>query len=318
MNNTVLMENQVTNKKQAKANPEIFHRPAMVQEVIQFLVPKNGIFVDATVGGGGHAEAILLVLENGFLVGIDLDQEAIAFSQLRLKRFSNFRLFNNNYTELDRILEEIAQNPEYQQFKLMGVLFDLGISLHQVRTPKRGFSYELNGPLDMRFGQGIDCKAIEIIRHFTLPEMEKILQEFGEERFYKRIARTIFENRQKLNSTNDLTDLIRNQLINKPRPMIKKALQRIFQALRITTNNELKNLETGLQLALKLLAPEGRIVVLSYHSLEDRIVKLTFRELAKHGKLEILTKKPLKPLNDEIRQNPAAASACLRAAMKIG
>lgn len=315
----VLIEpvNKDENQKSMAKDLVIFHQPVMVQEVIQFLAPKNGIFVDATLGGGGHAEAILSILENGFLVGIDLDPAAISYSQLRLNHYSNFRLFCNNFTQLEPILSEVSGYPQCHNLKLMGVLFDLGVSYHQIRTPQRGFSYDLNGPLDMRFGQASNRKAVDIIRRSSLPELKRILREFGEERFYQRIARAISLKRYALNETRELTDLIEAQLKGKPRPIRKKALQRTFQAFRIAVNDELNNLKKGLAVALKLLAPGARIVVLSYHSLEDRIVKQAFRELAKKKELAIITRKPLLPDQAEIYQNPAAHSARLRAAVKL-
>ena len=180
---TNLMENEKVNIKINQKKTEVFHRPVMVQEVIQFLTPKNGIFIDATVGGGGHAQAILSVLENGFLVGIDLDQEAIAYSQLRLNQYQNFRIFNCNFTEIEQVVREIQKEPYCQDLKIMGILFDLGVSLHQIQTPERGFSYDLDGPLDMRFGAGVTRQAKEIICRSSLPGIEKILRNFGEERF---------------------------------------------------------------------------------------------------------------------------------------
>lgn len=311
------MENYelATNHPQ-KDNSAVFHRSVMVPEVIQFLAPKNGIFIDATLGGGGHAEAILSVLEDGCLIGIDLDQEAIAYSQLRLSRFSNFLLFNCNFLELEPIIEEVKKNPLYQNMKIMGVLFDLGVSWHQIRTPERGFSYELNGPLDMRFGKSITIKASKIIHYASLPELDKILCAFGEERYHRRIARAIYEKRKQLNTTQELISVIESQLKTMPRKVKKKALQRTFQAFRIATNDELNNLRKGLLIALKLLAVGGRILVLSYHSLEDRLVKNTFRDFAQQDRLEILTKKPARPTEEEINRNPAAYSARLRAAVK--
>lgn len=317
LTDTFIMENRVVNKALNQKKSEVFHRPVMVQEVINFLGPQNGIFIDTTIGGGGHAEAILSVLENGFLIGIDLDQEAIAYSQLRLNQYQNFRLFNCNFTDMEQMVREVLKQPLCQNFKLMGILFDLGVSLHQIRTPERGFSYDLDGPLDMRFGANIPLKAKDIIRRSSLPEIEKILRNFGEERFFKRIARNIWENRNRLTNTRDIIGLIESCLRGKPRPVKRKSLQRTFQALRITTNCELSNIRKGLEVALRILANGGRIIVLSYHSLEDRIVKQTFRELAKHGKLEILTKKPARPGEEEVRQNPASHSARLRAAIKI-
>lgn len=315
----VLMENQAKNKNHTEKDSfEVFHRPVMVQEVIQFLEPKNGIFIDATLGGGGHAEAILSVLEDGYLIGIDLDQDAIAYSQLRLNRFSNFRFFNCNFLELESVMQEVINNSLYQNVKIMGVLFDLGVSWHQIRTPERGFSYELNGPLDMRFGKNITKKASNIIRNASLPELEKILREFGEEKFYRRIARTIYEKRKQLNTTQELISLIESLLKSMPRKVKRKALQRTFQAFRIATNDELNNLKKGILVALNLLAIGGRILILSYHSLEDRLVKNTFRDFAQRDRLQILTKKPVRPTEDEINRNPAAYSARLRAAIKIG
>lgn len=290
----------------------VFHTPVMEREVIQYLVPKNGIFLDATLGGGGHSEAILSVLENGFLVGIDLDPASISYSQLRLKGYNNFRLFNCNFVEMEEVLKKFFELP------LMGVLFDLGVSLYQVRTPERGFSYELNGPLDMRFNPEDRIRAFDIIQRSSLPKLEKILHEFGEERYYRRIARAIWQNRQKINNTKELANLIESCLKGMPSFVKRKAQKRTFQALRIATNNELDNLQKGLRVALELLAVGGRIVVLAYHSLEDRIVKNTFRDFVRKGKLEILLKKPLRPTEEELRQNPFAKSARLRAALKIG
>lgn len=295
----------------------VFHQPVMVQEVIQFLAPSKGIILDATVGGGGHAEAIISLLANGFLIGIDLDPEAIAYCQSRLNRFSNFRLFNCNFIEMEQVLNQVRMLPSLSNLKLEGVLFDLGVSLHQIQTPKRGFSYELNGPLDMRFNPDSSHNAFDLIRGSSLFELERILNDFGEEKFSRRIAKAIYEKRKTLNTTKALADLIQSQLRKKP-PMVKrKALQRTFQALRIATNEELTNLQKGLKIALRLLAPQGRIVVLAYHSLEDRIVKNTFRELAKQGKLAIVTKKPIRPTEAELIENPASDSARLRSAIKI-
>ncbi len=314
---TNLMENEKVNIKLNQKKTEIFHRPVMVQEVIQFLTPKKGIFIDATFGGGGHAQAILSVLENGFLVGIDLDQEAIAYSQLRLNQYQNFRLFNCNFTEIEQIVTEIQKETLYQNFKIMGILFDFGVSLHQIQTPERGFSYDLDGPLDMRFGTSITRQAKDIICRSSLPEIEKILRNFGEERFFKRIAKNIWENRNRITNTRDIITLIELSLRKMPRLVKRKSLQRTFQALRIATNCELSNIRMGLELALRIINKGGRIVVLSYHSLEDRIVKQTFRESAKQGQLKILTKKPARPTDEEIKQNPASHSAHLRAAIKI-
>jgi 16S rRNA (cytosine1402-N4)-methyltransferase len=296
----------------------IFHNPVMVREVIQYLAPKDGIILDATLGGGGHSEAILSVLENGFLVGIDLDPAAISYSQSRLVGYKNFRLFNCNFMEMDKVLEKVLILPECQNLRLMGVLFDLGVSLYQIRTPERGFSYQLNGPLNMSFNPFSQIKAIDVIRRSSLPKLEEILREFGEERYYRRIAKAIWLKRQRLSNTKELVNLIESCLLAKPRFIKQKAVQRTFQALRIATNNELDNLFKGLLTALELLSLGGRIVVLAYHSLEDRIVKNTFRLFARQGKLEILTKKPLRPTEKERHKNPYATSARLRAAIKIG
>ncbi|MEO0114895.1 MAG: 16S rRNA (cytosine(1402)-N(4))-methyltransferase RsmH [candidate division WOR-3 bacterium] len=303
--------------EEKKIDSNFFHRPVMVREVIQYLAPKKGIFIDATVGGGGHAEAILAALEAGFLIGIDLDPEAISYSQRRLNRFNNFHLFNCNFTEMGEVIQEFRKTSICNNQQVMGILFDLGVSFHQIRSAQRGFSFELNGPLDMRFNSESPLKAYDIIRRSSLPEIETIIRQFGEEKFAKRIAKAIWQKRKELKTTTQLADLITQQLKRLPDAVKRKAMRRTFQALRMATNNELENLQKGLLTVLELLAPGGRIVVLAYHSLEDRIVKNTFREFARQGKIEILTKKPLRPTPTEIQQNPQAHSARLRAAVKI-
>jgi len=307
----------------------IYHNPALREKVIEYLITdRSGTYVDATLGTGGHAEAILEELnERGKLLGIDRDSDSLKISEERLRRFGKkVDFFNQSYSHLPEIL--ISQNLEM----ISGVLFDLGLSSYQLENPDRGFSYSTEGPLDMRFDREEGRKAAEVLYEYPGEELFRIFKEYGEERFSKRIARAIVKNRKikKNESTKELKDIVKS--ISKTKGDIK-TLSRIFQALRIEVNDELSELKKGLDAGIEALAPSGRICVISYHSLEDRIVKNRFSALAKGctcppefpvctcgGKkvLKILTRKPVIPDEKEIEENPRARSAKLRAAEKIG
>lgn len=234
--------------------------------------------------------------------------------------------FNQSYSHLPEILK--SQNLE----TISGVLFDLGLSSYQLENPERGFSYSVYGPLDMRFDQSEGTKALDVVNEYTTEELARIFKEYGEERFSKRIAQAIVLNRKikKIESTEELKDIVKNVLKTKGDV---KTLSRIFQALRIEVNEELSELKKGLDAGIEALVPGGRVCVISYHSLEDRIVKNRFSELVKGctcppnfpvctcgGKkeLKIMTRKPVIPDEKEIEENPKARSAKLRAAEKIG
>jgi 16S rRNA (cytosine1402-N4)-methyltransferase len=325
-----------------------FHRPVMTAEVVDFFKPLHGgIFLDATVGGGGHSIIIMNELKPKRLIGIDQDPEAVAVaarqlaglgqsgaglkqSVLGLKQSGTelkqpaVEIFLEKFSNLKSVLAKLGIE------KISGILFDLGVSLHQLTTPGRGFSYTLDGPLDMRMSAGrsgpsgktcpasmpgfAGLTAHEVIKNSTERQLVEIFSKYGEEHYSKRIARAIVQCRNRIETTADLAAVIKKAV---PPGQSVKSLARVFQALRIYVNKELAELEQGLQAGVGTLAPRGRIVVLAYHSLEDRIVKITFKEFAKNGGLKILTKKPLRPSPAETSSNPQARSARLRAAEKV-
>lgn len=285
-----------------------FHRPVMVCEVLNFFQPLRGrIFLDATVGSGGHSAAIIHELKPTRLIGLDQDPEAVKFARERLKNL-RAEIFCENFSNLSSVLSSLGIE------KVSGIIFDLGVSLHQLNTPERGFSYTLAGPLDMRMSPRSQPKALDVIKHAPEEQLVKIFSDYGEEHYSKRIARAISRCRKKISNTLDLAEVIKRAV---PRPKRIKSLARVFQALRICVNRELEQLEKGLKEGVGALSPQGRIVVLAYHSLEDRIVKSTFKDYEKQKSLRILTKKPLRPSLAEVYSNPHARSARLRAAERI-
>lgn len=286
----------------------VFHRPVLVDEVLEYLAPRTGTVVDACVGGAGHARQILSALGSGRLLGLDWDPEALAEARRRLDKYKNVELVQANYADMAVIVNQKGLAP------VRGVLFDFGVSYHQLRTAGRGFSYELSGPLDMRFCPSASLPpALTLVRRASLRQIVGWLSEYGQERFAKRIARRINDQRDRLVTTRDLAELVRSAV---PGKFAAKSLARVFQALRIATNRELDNVRKGLAAAVDLLAPGGRLVAISYHSLEDREVKLCLREGKRQGRLKVLTPKPVQPTEAEVRANPQARSARLRAAEK--
>jgi len=288
------------------------HKPVLLKEVIQYLDPKPGEnFIDCTVGGGGQALAILKkIAPRGEILGIDFSQEAIGSLKLKIKNEklkSNLILICDNFANLKQIVEKENFGP------IQGILLDLGLSSDLLENSGRGFSFQKDEILDMRFNpEKQSLTAEKILNQWSEEELFKIFQEYGEERFSKQIARKITKERKriKINRTFQLANLIKETL--GPRFHIK-SLARIFQALRIAVNDELENLRKVLSQTVDLLQPGGKIVVISYHSLEDRIVKRFFRS---EPRLQILTKKPIQSSRQEIKNNPRARSAKLRAGMK--
>ncbi len=292
------------------------HVPVLLKEVIYYLNPKpNENFIDATVGEAGHSLEILeLTGPKGKLLGIDLSLEA-------LKRATELKstdkslgdrlvLVNDSYIHLEKIVKENDIKP------IQGILFDLGMCSWHLESSGKGFSYQKDEPLDMRFDSKQDLTAAEIVNFWEIEEIEKILREFGEERYSQRIALAIKEARKKerIISTQQLVDLLARTL---PKNYDQRRIHfatRVFQALRIAVNNELENIRKGLEQAINVLEINGRIVVISFHSLEDRIVKNFFKEQSKINKLQILTKKPIVPTKEEILKNSRSRSAKLRAA----
>ncbi|HDQ22835.1 MAG TPA: 16S rRNA (cytosine(1402)-N(4))-methyltransferase RsmH [Candidatus Uhrbacteria bacterium] len=306
------------------------HQPVLVKEVLQYLSPKaNENFIDCTFGAGGHAKEILrLTAPAGKLLGIDLDPEAIKAAKENLKNFRNrIVLVNDNYKNLKEIIYDTGFN------KINGILLDLGISSYELQDQTRGFSFKVSAFLDMRFGNGKKTAA-DVVNHYKEEELAKIFKEYGEERYSRQIAREIVLSRKKnkINTTDQLVSLIEKVYKNKPKPHKIHVATKIFQALRIEVNDELNNLKKILPVSLEILEKEGRLVVISFHSLEDRIVKHFFRQEAKDcicppeslecrcqhkARLRILTKKVVMAGKEEIISNPRSRSAKLRAALKI-
>jgi 16S rRNA (cytosine1402-N4)-methyltransferase len=292
-----------------------YHKPALVREVLEYLAPCAGqLIVDATIGGGGHAEAVLEKMEGRVkLIGIDRDQEALDAARQRLARFGEaVVLIKGKFSELDSLLEKAgAGNPDR-------VYFDLGVSSHQLDSAERGFSFRNDGPLDMRMDQSQGQTAADLLKKSKQQELERIFWEYGEDRFGRRVAKEIVRKREKgieLDRTRKLAEML-EAVIGRRGQRVHPAT-RIFQALRIAVNLELEELSKGLHACLEHLVPGGRMLVISYHSLEDRLVKNFYRENDRAGRLRLLSKKPVRPGDEEIRQNPRSRSARLRAAEKV-
>ncbi len=303
-----------------------FHEPVLGGEVVEYLVTdRSGIYVDCTLGGGGHASRILESTNtNAFLIGIDADADALAFASKRLNHFPNKLLRQIYYDQLEIVVYEFGRYP------VDGILFDLGISSFQIDVGQRGFSYQNDGPLDMRMDQRQKLTAAQVLNTYSQKDLERIIKEYGEERNWRAIAREIVRGRSiaEITTTQELVRIVRSIV---GEHFLSKSLARVFQAIRIEVNQELKRLEAALQSAFKLLKKGGRLVVISYHSLEDRIVKQFFKQkqldcvcppefpicmCEKVREMKLLTRKPVLPSADEIRGNSRARSAKLRVAEK--
>jgi len=298
---------------------KVFHILVLPKETIEFLSPAPGeIFVDCTLGGGGHAEKILKRIgPSGKLVGIDCDPEAIRESQKNLARFKDQVIFvNDNFINLKNILQNLNISG------IDGILFDLGVSWHQLETPERGFSLKEKGmdaSLDMRMNPAQQFKAYDIVNFYPEKKLRELFFKLGEEPFGGKIAREIIRarDRKKIKTCGELLDLIRRATPPDYRFSRKGHwATKTFRALRMEVNQELPTLEETLPQALEVLKPGGRLVVISFHSLEDRIVKHQFLEWQKSDLVEILTKKPVMATPEEILENPRADSAKLRAIKK--
>lgn len=282
----------------------------MCEEIVKALSPSpQGVYVDATLGGGGHTAA-LLEAGAGKVIALDMDGEALAYAGQNLTRFAErLSLHHSNFRYLDEVLEEEGID------KVQGVVFDLGLSWHQVRREERGFSYQGDGALDMRFDAESDSRtALEIIRSEPKVSIERILRDYGEEPQSRRIAQAIVEHRRDLKTTADLADLL-GQVVGTRG--FRKTAMRVFQALRIAVNDELESLRIGLEAAIARLASGGRVAVLAYHSLEDRIVKNRYRQAEQSKEYRRVNRKPIFASGKEVKKNPAARSARLRVLEKL-
>lgn len=296
---------------------DTYHTSVLLQEAIDLLNIKSGEwYIDATLGGGGHSLEILR--HGGRVLGIDVDQEALDWVEKDIRsKIKDVRigqdliLARGNFRDIDKIARKNGVEA------VAGILFDLGVSSHQFDTPERGFSLQKQGPLDMRMDQDLQVKASDLINALSKRELYELFTKLGEERFASTIADRIVRARQikPIESTKELAEIIRVAL-----PYAKEKIHpatRVFQALRIAVNDELHSLEEALNNSLQLLQNKGRIAVISFHSLEDRIVKQQFRDWEKKELVRSLTKKPQTPSETEIATNPRSRSAKLRGVEKI-
>lgn len=307
------------------------HRPVMVHEVVKYLVTiRNGVYLDGTVGSGGHSEFIgKEISSKGRLICLDRDSEAVKLSRERLLFMGEkVTVIKANYADSNEILNGLGFE------KINGILLDLGVSTHQIERSGRGFSFNRDEPLDMRMDTNDEITAHKLVNTLSSKEIEKILKSYGEEKKAKLISRSIERERSKtpIDTSLELASLIRSVISTSARPGVKDPATRTFQALRIAVNKELDNLKTFLDKVPPLVAKEGRLVVLTYHSLEDRMVKQAMADWEKGctcppdlprcacGKKPIFKrfqKKGIKPSQREIEDNPRARSATLRVAERI-
>ena len=304
---------------------EFNHVPVLKDECIDNLnIQENGIYLDGTLGLAGHSSVILEKLNNtGKLIGVDRDKEAIEIAKRKLSNYTNFVLVHDNHTNILNILERLnIQGVD-------GILLDLGVSSYQLDNESRGFSYMKDAPLDMRMNRDDKLTAKDVVNKYSEEELTRIFFDYGEEKYSKQIAKNIVDKRKskQIETTLELVDIIKQSVPSKALNEKGHPAKRIFQAIRIEVNEEIKLLENGIKDAIKALNKRGRLCVISFHSLEDRIVKKSFEEMqgkctcpkdlpkcvcnyVSYGK--VVTKKPILPTEEEIKFNPRAKSAKLR------
>ncbi len=302
------------------------HQPVLYQEIIHALQPvRTGLYVDCTVGAGGHAVGILQASDpGGRLLGLDLDPQALELAKQKLAPFrSRAILMHGSYVTLSEQLKAL----EWEAVD--GILVDLGLSSMQLGNSDRGFSFKLDGPLDMRFDPRSNLRASDLVNQLYVDDLANIIYKYGEERYSRKVARAIVAARP-VRTTRHLAEIVA-EVISSGKRGIHPAT-RTFQALRIAVNNELERLEALLPQAVEALKPAGRLVVIAYHSLEDRIVKLFLRKESSDcicpprqpictcghlASLKVITRKPIRPSNEEVKQNPRSRSARMRVAERI-
>ncbi len=307
------------------------HKPVLAAEAIFWLnCSPGGVYIDCTLGGGGHARAILeKILPGGYLVGIDRDPAALDAARRHLAPFKeSVSIVQGNFRDLNSIIAPLKLE------KIDGIIFDFGVSSFQLESPARGFSYQLDGPLDMRMDPQQEKKASHLVNGLSEEKLTHIIRQYGEERWAARIAQFIVKARRSkpLETTAELVEVIKAAIPAGVRRGGPHPARRTFQALRIAVNDELDSISQALKAAVGVLSPGGRVCAISFHSLEDRIVKQTFRDLAREcicppefpvcvceqePQLEILTRRPVRPSIGELQENPRARSAKLRAGAKI-
>jgi len=289
------------------------HVPVMLDEVLEYLSPRPGqTVVDGTAGGGGHAAAILTrILPDGKLILLDRDRGALERLKARFGRRGDVRYFHANFCDLDQVLRE-ADRPQVD-----ACLLDLGVSSLQLADADRGFSFDRPGPLDMRYDRSQRMTADEVVNRWPADRLAAAMRAFGDQPFARRIARAVVEARP-IGGTGRLAEVVASAVPARwRRKQTIHPATRLFQAIRIAVNDELGSLETFLDKVFRFMRPGGRVVIVSFHSGEDRIVKTRFREAAREGWVRLPVRKPLRPTPEEVRANPRARSARLRVAERL-
>lgn len=308
---------------------EFVHIPVLKSEVVSLLCVKpNGIYVDGTIGGAGHAKAILESEKIKLLIGIDQDEEALVAAKNNLKNFDNVKLIHGNFRDIDKILD--SENIE----NVDGILVDIGVSSHQIDEAERGFSFRTDAKLDMRMDRSKAFSAYELVNTYAEEELERVIRDYGEEKFAKSIAKHIAKTREEkpITTTKELEKIILSSVPRYRGQDGKSNVQRTFQAIRIEVNGELDALSEFIDKAVNKLKSGGRLEIISFHSLEDRIVKQKFKELATgcicppdfpicvcghKATVKIITKHPVEATEAELKINSRSASAKLRVIEKL-
>jgi len=310
---------------------EFYHVPVLLKEAVDNLIWKNdGIYIDGTLGGAGHSEEILKRLgSGGRLIGIDRDINAIKAAEEKLRGYGDKKiLVHSNFSEMESVLKNLGVD------KVDGILLDLGVSSHQLDTPNRGFSYMQDAPLDMRMDITSTLSASQIVNNYSEEHLKEIIQNYGEERWASRIASFIVKKREEkpINTTGELVEIIKSAIPAGARREGPHPAKRTFQAIRIAVNRELEEIENAIPSGINVLNKGGRMCIITFHSLEDRIVKDSFKKMAnpctcppelpvcvcnKVPKIKIITKKPIVPGREEVENNPRARSAKLRVAERL-
>lgn len=306
------------------------HKSVLLKETIEGLNVREGkIYLDGTLGGAGHSYEILKKLHgSGLLIGIDQDQEALKAARERLSEFKNVEYFNLNYIDFEKALDELGIE------KIDGVLLDIGVSSYQFDNPERGFSYRFDAPLDMRMDKSLEISAKDIVNTYSEDDITEIIREYGEEKWASRISKFIVQEREnkKIDTTFELVEIIKNAIPAGARRNGPHPAKRTFQALRIEVNKELDVLKNSIDKFVHRLNPGGRIAIITFHSLEDRIVKNSFKYLEKDcicpptspictcnkkREIKIITRKPITASEEELKENNRSHSAKLRIAEKL-
>ena len=307
------------------------HQSVLSDEVVSFLVTRpEGVYVDATLGMGGHTKSILdSTHSKSLVIGLDVDEEAIAISRERLLPYNGHVIYrNSNFSDIDKVLDSLDIR------EVDGILADLGMSSYQVDSSERGFSFMREEPLDMRMDPRLRFTAYDLVNEMTMEEISRVLWMYGEEKWSRRIAKRIVDSRAEspVRTSAELAGIVSEAIPKKFHPAKIHPATKTFQALRIAVNNELENLEEFIGKAVSRLRPGGRLVIISFHSLEDRIVKSNFLRLSspcicppgmpecgcgKKQELKVITRTPVVPSEEEIRNNPRARSAKVRVGEKV-